>query len=329
MGEVQVLYFRPTDQQVGLRLDRALAALPEVGTRSQAEILIDAGKVLLLGKPCKASHKIRLEDEFVLYLENKTSEGIKPSDMKLDILFEDDALIVLNKPPGLVVHPGAGHQEDTLVNALVGHAASLSSGSNADRPGIVHRLDKETSGVLVVAKNDQVHEKLSQQFRERTTHRIYLALVVGKSLPREFQITSFLARHPTHRKKFASVRGNWTQEEPPPHGKWASTHGRVLKSASPQVHYVELKLETGRTHQIRVHLSESGCPIAGDDLYGADKKLSQVSSPKIREILRGLPRFALHASELGFTHPRTGERLSFRVNWPEDLFPMLKALEVL
>jgi 23S rRNA pseudouridine1911/1915/1917 synthase len=311
-----------------MRLDRALASLPEIGTRSQAEHVLKADLVLLSGKPVKSSHKIRPTDEFEVQVQEKSSLHIEPLDLKLEILFEDQYLIVINKPPGLVVHPGAGHAQDTLVNALVFHSEHLSRGSDALRPGIVHRLDKETSGVLVVAKNDRTHEALSAQFRNRSVHRIYNALAIGKQLPSSFHVASYIARHESNRQKFSSVKGEWTTDNPPGFGKWASTRGKVLQSINPQIHYLELKLETGRTHQIRVHLSELDAPIAGDELYGGIKKLPLIANTKYRAILKSVPRFALHASELGFVHPETKDNLEFSVSWPDDLKPVLRELGV-
>ena len=174
----------------------------------------------------------------------------------------------------------------------------------------MHRLDKETSGVLVVAKNDFAHEHLTQQFKDRTTHRIYYAVVFGKPKTPLGRITSHLARHPTHRKKYASIP-NATEDQ----GKWAATNYEVLKS-SRGLSLVRLKLETGRTHQIRVHLSEQGCPIVGDELYGADRKIKSLESKSVQSQVKDLRRFLLHAAELGFTHPRRHEWMEFSTDWP-------------
>lgn len=237
-------------------------------------------------------------------------------------------MIVINKPAGLVVHPAAGHAHDTLVNALISHTDDLSMKFGEERPGIVHRLDKETSGIIVVAKNDKAHESLTAQFKERSTHRIYYAVCIGTSRNLNGTIRSFLARHPVDRKKYASVLGEdrrplQDQDDPPDIGKWAVTHYDVLARKS-GLSYLKLKLETGRTHQIRVHLSENGLPIAGDTLYGADKKIKSVEQRVIQEELRSLPRFLLHAAELGFTHPRTQERMLFKQEWPADIMTHIK-----
>ena len=190
-----------------------------------------------------------------------------------------------------------------------------------NRPGIVHRLDKETSGILVVAKNDRAHENLTQQFKDRTTHRIYYAVCIATPNPAKGVIESYLARHPHDRKKYATVVGRDADGSV---GKWAITNYEVLKSNS-GLSYCKLKLETGRTHQIRVHLSEKRSPIAGDILYGADKKIKSIPSKHVQEQVRNLNRFLLHAAELGFNHPTTNKPMSFSKDWPEEIRPLLSA----
>ncbi len=325
MSADRELTFIINEDLVDLRIDKALGGLPEVGSRSRAEWLIGEGRVLLGGKAVKSSLKTKFGDRFSVRIPDVGDDtGLKATPMALDILHEDADLIVLNKPAGLVMHPAAGHADDTLVNALIAHTPDLSFKFGEKRPGIVHRLDRDTSGVLVVAKNDGAHEKLSIQFRERTTHRSYRALVLGSLKADHGVFTSYLARHPTHRKKFASVKGVFTEKNPPPLGKWARTNYEVLQRLSSQLSYVKLKLDTGRTHQIRVHLSEAGAPIVADELYGALKKISSVPDISTRDWLKSFPRFALHASELGFKHPTTQLPLFFKVGWPEDLRPLLE-----
>lgn len=312
----------------GLRLDKALALIDEVGTRSRAGHLIDNGAVLVNDKPAKASLVVKEKDSIIISLPPPTPQTLQPYELKLDVLFEDDDLIVLNKPSGLVVHPAAGHEQDTLVNALIAHSKNLSMKFGEKRPGIVHRLDKETSGIIVVAKNDFTHEALTQQFKERSTHRIYFAVCLGTAKNMSGTIKSFLARHPTDRKRYASVLGEDRKpfidiNTPPDIGKWAVTHYDALERKS-GLSYMRLKLETGRTHQIRVHLSETGLPIAGDSLYGADKKVKNIESRLTQEDLKHLSRFLLHAAELGFTHPRTNERMNFKADWPKDIQLLIK-----
>lgn len=312
----------------GQRLDKALALLTEVGTRSRASHLIDSGSVLVNHKIAKASLVVKENDLIVISLPPPTPQTLLPYELKLDVLFEDEDLIVINKPSGLVVHPAAGHEQDTLVNALLAHTKNLSMKFGEERPGIVHRLDKETSGIIVVAKNDFTHEALTKQFKERSTHRIYFAVSLGTAKNFAGTIKSFLARHPTDRKRYASVLGEDRKplqdpNDPPTFGKWAVTHYEVIERKS-GLSYMRLKLETGRTHQIRVHLSENGLPIAGDSLYGADKKVKTIEARQTQEDLKLLSRFLLHAAELGFTHPRTNERMNFKVDWPEDILFLIK-----
>ncbi|MBX2988206.1 MAG: RluA family pseudouridine synthase [Bdellovibrionaceae bacterium] len=304
----------------GLRLDKWLSTWPEISSRSRASQLIDETRVAVNGRPAKSSSPVKEGDCVVVDFPEEKPVGLLPHDLDLEILFEDDDVLVVNKPSGLVVHPAAGHEADTLVNVLVGKIKNFSMGFGEERPGIVHRLDKETSGLLVVAKNDFAQEKLVAQFKERRIHRLYQAVCFGELRKESGKIQSWLARHPVDRKRFASVPGKDRkilrhQEDPPSAGKWAVTHYRRL-SRHHGLSFVELKLETGRTHQIRVHLSEEGHPLVGDALYGADRRLKGLSSVKLRERIRALPRFLLHARTLGFAHPRSGEWKQFEVEWP-------------
>ncbi len=307
---------------LGQRLDKALSFVPEIGSRSRAESLLEKNLVRVNGVKPKSSMKISESDVIeVLFPESQPSE-LKPYDLKLDILFEDADVIVINKPAGLVVHPAAGHQDDTLVNALIAHTSDLAMKFGEERPGIVHRLDRETSGVLVVAKNDFAQEDLASQFKERSTHRIYHAICLGLPARQQGTIQSFIARHPTNRKKFASVIGEDHKpirdpEQTPEAGKWAVTHYKVLKTHPAGLSYLQLKLETGRTHQIRVHLSEMGLPILSDDLYSTERRVKSIHGANNQDLLKTSTRCALHACELGFSHPKTKEKLFFRVPWPD------------
>lgn len=284
----------------GLRLDKWLATLEFIPSRSRAVDLIDRGLVRKNGRAIKASYRLQPGDRIEIEIPAPAPTELRPLDAPLDLLFEDEDLIVLNKPAGLVVHPAAGHAQDTLVNILLHHVGGkLAMGFGENRPGIVHRLDRDTSGVLVVAKNDHAHHFLAAQFRNKTAHRIYWALVHGVPKKSPQTVRSFLARHPTDRKRFAS--------HPSGNGKLAITHFKILKTVD-KMSWLECRLETGRTHQIRVHLSESGFPILGDALYGRkDRYVSELN------------RVALHACELGFEHPRSHEKMLFRVGWPKEL----------
>lgn len=301
--------FTVSDLDTPARLDKWLSIFTSDDfpgmTRSQIQDLIDKQKITVNGKLVKCSHQIKNDD--VIHLEIPLTEKTEllAANIKLDILFEDDDVIVVNKPAGLVVHPGVGHESDTLVNALLFHSKNLSM-KNEERPGIVHRIDKETSGLLVVAKNDFAHDHLTQQFKNKSTHRVYYAVAASKKgIPRKNRIESILARHPTDRKKYASLKNENSAA-----GKLAITHYQLLEE-SKNMSLFKLQLETGRTHQIRVHLKELGCVIVGDLLYGYSKlKFEQEK----------LNRFYLHAAELGFVHPKSGDTLKFKINWPtEDL----------
>lgn len=317
MKNNQPLKINLSDEHAGARLDKVLAEITEIKTRNRAQHLIDAKLVHINGQLAKSSHKCKAGDQIEVQLPQAVETTLQPMEMNLDILFEDQDLIVINKPAHLVVHPGAGHQQDTLVNALISHTPNLSMKFNENRPGIVHRLDKDTSGVLVVAKNDFAHEHLAQQFKQRTIHRIYWALVHGSPRTPSGKISSHLARHPTHRKKFSSNKNE--------QGKLAVTHFQTLEKLN-SVTWLQLKLETGRTHQIRVHLSEEGCPILGDSLYGADRRIKNLNSAATNHV-KNMNRFALHACELGFEHPTTKENLFFKVEWPDELSQLLELLK--
>lgn len=305
------LEFVVPESAKGTRLDKFIGTVSEVQSRSRAIQLIEAGGVLVNGLLVKPSYVLKGNEAVKIEIPELRSEALQPLELDLEILFEDDALLVLNKPPGLVVHPAAGHAQDTLVNALIAHADDFAMKFGEHRPGIVHRLDKDTSGIMVVAKTDAAQEGLTTQFKNRTIHRRYLAIVCGIIKQEAGTIKSFLARHPTDRKRFASVRDRQKKiihdpNRDPGIGKWAHTDYQVLDRHQSGLSYLKLKLHTGRTHQIRVHLSELGFPILGDETYGAPKKA------------RAVPRFALHAAELGFVHPINGQSLSFEKPWPDD-----------
>ncbi len=307
---------------VGLRLDKALSLLPEIKSRTRAEFLITNNLITINSKAAKSSQVVKLGDIFEIQFPEAKKTVHSAYDFKLDILFEDNSLVVLNKPPGLVVHPAAGHEDDTLVNALVHHTKDLSMKFGEDRPGIVHRIDKDTSGLLVVAKNDLAHEALSAQFKEHSVHRIYQAICIGIPPKPQGTIQSFLARHPGDRKKFASVRDQEKKiirdkDQSPEIGKWAVTNYSTIKAHSSGMSLIRLKLETGRTHQIRVHLSEMGTPILADATYGALVKIKNLKGHQAQDIAKAAPRSALHAAELGFIHPETKENLLFKVPWPD------------
>lgn len=304
-----ILNYIVQEDEAGLRLDKYLAKLDEISSRSFAQDLIEKKLVFVNQKNVKASSSLSAGQLVDIHLPEVVPSELQPYNFPLDIVFEDDDIIVVNKPSGLVVHPAAGHQQDTLVNALLHHTKNLSM-KHEQRPGIVHRIDKDTSGLLVVAKHDRAHENLAQQFKDKTTHRIYYALASGQVPRLNGTCQSYLARHHTDRKRYASARENnkiiTTFEEDSTLGKWAVTrYSKILQAKG--FSYLQLKLETGRTHQIRVHMSDLGHPLVGDTTYGYSYK-------ELRELQ--INRFYLHAGELGFKHPTTGEEKLFQVKWP-------------
>ncbi len=312
-----------TDKANGTRVDKFLAEHFQL-SRSKIQNLFAKGSVRCNGELIKPSHQVTIAEEISVELEEVQTPSLelKPLELTLDILFEDPHVLVINKPAGLVIHPAAGHSDDTLVNALVHHSSVFAMRANSERPGIVHRLDKETSGVLVIGKTDEAIESLSAQFKNRSVGRYYEAICVRTPRPPEGEIVSFLARHPVNRKKMASLKdlkGQILRLESAQAslGKFAATQYKILSSTKKHS-LVELKLRTGRTHQIRVHLSEAGHPVFGDTLYGFK------GDREVRSILG--ERFLLHARELTFAHPSTNERLRFEVPWPKADAQFIKEL---
>jgi 23S rRNA pseudouridine1911/1915/1917 synthase len=278
-----------------LRLDKFLAKrLPEF-SRSRLQQLVRDGFVRLNNSTSRPRQIVRGGDKIELTEPPLEKIEMLPEAIPLEILFEDDDLIVINKPQGLVIHPGAGHREHTLVNALLNHCTTLSGIGGKERPGIVHRLDKETSGCLVVAKNDATHRDLSKQFAARTVEKIYLALVAGKLRKPAGIMEGKIGRHPVHRKRMSATTLR---------GRAARTEYRVIRS-SERASLVECQLHSGRTHQIRVHLHHLGHPVLGDKVY----------APRLA---KDFPRQMLHAWKLGFRHPRTEEWKSFEAPLPDD-----------
>jgi len=301
----------------GQRLDAFLASvLPDL-TRAAVQRLIEAGLVLLEGSVPKASVKLRSGDRLSVEIPLPEPTAALAEDIPLDILYEDADLVVINKPAGMVVHPGAGNSGGTLVNALLGHCHDLSGIGGELRPGIVHRIDKDTSGILVVAKSDVAHQGLAKQFSEHTVKRIYLALVFGNMKSDTGRIEGVIGRHPVDRKKMSGTAR---------HGKHAVTHWKVL-GRYPEICLLRLRLETGRTHQIRVHLSESGHPLLGDPVYCSSGRLSNLKDVGLRSLVKGLGRQALHAKTLGFIHPVSGQYMEFDSELPADMQAVLDYFE--
>ena len=301
------------------RLDTFLSeCLPDI-SRSQLKKLIDAGQITLDGAPAKASNKLKGGESIQVTLPEPEPIKTLPEDIPLHILYEDHDLIVIDKPAGMVVHPAAGHSHGTLVNALLHHCTDLAGIGGELRPGIVHRIDKDTSGVIVATKNDQSHQHLAAQFKEHSIHRRYLALVYGCPDKISGSIDQPIGRHPTQRKKMSGKAKN---------GKRAVTHWKVLKQYNiNRISLIELQLETGRTHQIRVHFAESNCPLVGDPLYGNHSRKAAIKEMQLRQLIDQLPGQALHAQKLGFIHPRSKKYMEFSSEMPETLAQIIAYLE--
>ncbi|MDR1564229.1 MAG: RluA family pseudouridine synthase [Oscillospiraceae bacterium] len=301
------LEFVVSEEQSGLRLDKLLSLnLPEQ-SRSFLQGLTEQNCVFCNGKAAAKSLKIKAGDRITAELPEPQVYEAQAEEIPLDIVFEDEDLLIVNKPQGMVVHPAAGNYSGTLVNALLAHCKGSLSGINGVmRPGIVHRIDKDTSGLLIVAKNDLAHRSLAEQIKEHSFTRYYEAIVYGHLKEAEGTINAPIGRHPVHRKRMAVTHRS---------SKEAITHYNVLCSYS-GFDYLRLQLETGRTHQIRVHLAYLGHPVAGDPVYASSNKSLPVQ-------LNGQ---CLHARELGFTHPRTGERLIFNSELPEYFGEFLRHL---
>jgi len=290
--------------------------LPQL-TRSRIKQLISDGFISCSsGKPVKGGQKVRGDETFEVILPEAEPIEALPEDIPLNVLYEDSDIIVIDKPAGMVVHPAAGHFHGTLVNALLFHCKDLSGIGGMLRPGIVHRLDKGTSGVMLATKNDQAHNAMALQFKSHSINRKYRALVYGQ-MARSGTVDLPLGRNPNDRKKIAVIDG----------GRKAVTHWKLLARYQ-GLSLVELTLETGRTHQIRVHLSHQGHPIAGDPSYGSNKRAKEIQSTQIRSKVLALERQALHAYFLGFDHPKTGKSMEFISPMAQDMAEIIQLLDV-
>jgi len=287
----------------GERIDKFITMQADEWSRSQVQLWVKEGRVTVNGEPVKNNYKVAPDDDITLRVPPPKELEIKPEAIPLEILYEDADLVVVNKPRGLVVHPAPGHYTGTLVNALLHHCRDLSGINGVLRPGIVHRIDKDTSGLLVVAKNDRAHIGLAEQLKNHTVNRKYVAIVHGVIAHEMGTIDAPIGRDPKNRQQMAVVFEN---------SKPAVTHFAVLERFK-EFTLVECKLETGRTHQIRVHMKYIGHPLAGDPKYGPKKTLE-------------IDGQALHAKTLGFTHPRTGEYLEFEAPLPQELLQVIEWL---
>ncbi|MBO8176457.1 RluA family pseudouridine synthase [Aeribacillus pallidus] len=290
------------EEQENVRIDKVISSLNEEWSRTQVQQWIKDGNVMVNGKPVKPNYKCALNDRITIEIPEPEPLEVEPEEMDLDIYYEDKDVLVVNKPKGMVVHPAPGHTTGTLVNGLMAHCKDLSGINGVMRPGIVHRIDKDTSGLLMVAKNDLAHERLVEQLVEKTVTRKYYAIVHGV-IPHEVgTIDAPIGRDPKDRQSMAVVDN----------GKPAVTHFRVLERLK-DFTFIECELETGRTHQIRVHMKYIGYPLAGDPKYGPKKTIDANGQ-------------LLHAAVLGFNHPRTGEYMEFEAPLPKDFQDILELL---
>ena len=315
------------ESEAGLRLDQFLASMDQIVSRTQAQRLLKSGNVLLNGVSVSApSRKVYSGQSIQLTVPDNEPSEITPEKGELEILHEDSELVVVNKPAGMVVHPSAGHSSGTLVNYLMHHCDDLSGIGGVLRPGIVHRLDKDTSGILVSAKTDSAHLHLSSQFKQHTVKRQYQAIVWGVPVKEYGVVEASMARHHVRRKEMSIVKSNGDRESVNTKGKHAVTHWKVLKRFK-IASLMACRLETGRTHQIRVHLTSIGHPLIGDKQYGKSplKNCSGLSVALIQTI-KSFRRHALHAKLLGFKHPLTEEWCEFKTNLPEDFSHLLTEL---
>ena len=302
---MEFLKFEVTDDQSGIRIDRFLSENTEELSRSYLQKLIKEQKVQVNSIPAKSSYKVQTKDMITVELPQVTEPDILPEDIPLDILYEDEDVLVVNKPKGMVVHPSAGHYTGTLVNAVMFHCKDHLSGINGIlRPGIVHRIDKDTTGALLVCKNDHAHKVLAEQLKEHSIKRRYRAIVSGVLKEDQGTVNAPVGRHLVDRKKMAVNYKN---------GKEAVTHYQVLERFS-NATYIECRLETGRTHQIRVHMTSIGHPLLGDEVYGSGKNPYHLQGQ------------TLHAMVLGFVHPSSGEYMEFTAPLPEYFLKLLDKL---
>ena len=299
---MEILTLQPNKEDAGRRVDAWLAANLEDMTRSAAARLLEEGRVTCGGKTLAKNYKLTGTETLEVDLPEPEPVDVAPQDIPLDVVYEDGDVIVVNKPKGLVVHPAPGHPDGTLVNALLHHCGDSLSGIGGElRPGIVHRIDRDTSGLIIAAKNDFAHQRLAAQLQDHTLARVYRCIVVGNLREDAGTVDAPIGRHPVDRKKMAVVAN----------GRPAVTHWRVLERLRGCT-YVECRLETGRTHQIRVHMAHLGHPILGDTVYGAKKPVP------------GLQGQCLHAVGLRFRHPRTGELVELSCGLPEEFEAQLK-----
>jgi 23S rRNA pseudouridine1911/1915/1917 synthase len=303
------IIFTIDKSQIGQRLDIFLSQSDAAISRSHVKCVIEEGDVLVNGKAPKVSQHLKEGDVIILTQRPPIEATALPQDMLLNIVYEDEAIIVINKPAGMVVHPAPGNPDNTLVNALLFHCHDLSGIGGVLRPGIVHRLDKDTSGLIVAAKSDDAHRQLSAQFEKHDVHKKYLALVWGDVKGNTGEIVLPVGRHANNRKKMSTKSKR---------GKDALTLWKARERYGVAT-LLEVEIKTGRTHQIRVHLSDRGYPVIGDQVYGNSAKINTVKDPLLKAKIKEFNRQALHAAQLSFIHPQKGERVVFTADMPQDM----------
>ena len=321
MDEIETYEIAIGPEHKGKRLDKILAdSLPDFSRNRLKSLIIDGGAVVEGRTIADPSHRVKPGRTVILSVPKAEELDLIPQDIPLDIAFEDDHLIVINKPAGMVVHPAPGNEDGTLVNAILHHCGdSLSGIGGVKRPGIVHRIDKDTSGLIVIAKDDQTHNALSAKFKAKDIERRYQALVWGLPNPTSGRIEGNIGRHPVQRKLMAVVKAA--------QGKSAVTHYKTLEAFGTAAALVECRLETGRTHQIRVHMTHIGHPLIGDPVYGKPSKTRRTAiSEPAQAYLSTFNRQALHAKALGFDHPVSGEKLYFESELSPDIKDLITLL---
>lgn len=316
--------FRVGVPSEGTRLDLFVASACSDLSRSRIQKLISEGAVRLGGSPAKRAHVVRAGDEVDVEVPEPRAASIEPQDIPLSILHEDEHLIAIDKPPGIVVHPSPGHDSGTLVNALLHHVRDLSGIGGERRPGIVHRLDRDTSGVLLVAKTDRAHASLSRQMKKRSLRKEYLALVAGLPRVRKGEVALPVGRDPRDRKKMRAFRN---VETTPAGAREARTLYEIEREwPALGLTLLRCRLVTGRTHQIRVHLAAAGMPVVGDPVYGRPR-YDRVRDPELSRRLKEFPRQALHAERIGLRHPETNEDLEIVAPVPADFSALIAAID--
>ncbi len=315
--EQEKFQFRVADSENGMRVDVFLSLQNISLSRSQIKRVVNEGLVWVNDLKVKAGHRLKEGNTVVLLKEEPKTYDVLPENIPLNIVYEDKSLLVVDKPAGMVVHPAVGNYQSTLVNALLFHCTDLSGIGGVLRPGIVHRLDKGTSGLMVVAKSDEAHRGLAEQFEKHLVKKVYKTLVYGDVSGEEDVIDSPVGRHPSDRKKMSTKSRS---------GKEAITRWKVVERYG-AITLLNVAIETGRTHQIRVHLNASGYPVIGDTVYGSPKRVNSINDSFLRARVKAMRRQALHSAMIGFLHPITGDYMEFSSPLPDDMDSLCKYLQ--